>query len=83
MVVVATELPAAEDGEPAEEDELADRPDSWRSGLFVTRPQLRVLARHGAAGGGQGTAAVPAVRQPARPAGHICPAQNGHRPGAP
>jgi uncharacterized repeat protein (TIGR03847 family) len=75
FVMIATELPA-EAGEE-EPDELQD-PREVR--LWVTRPQLRVLARHGAEVVGRGRPPCPLCGNPLDPTGHVCPAQNGHRP---
>jgi len=75
--VVATELQAGE-----EEDEPVELPDPLVVRLFVTRPQLRVLARHGSQVVARGRPLCPLCGNPLEPAGHICPAQNGHRPGA-
>jgi uncharacterized repeat protein (TIGR03847 family) len=77
VVVVATELVAEdEDGDPVE---LAE-PLEVR--MFVTRPQLRVLARHGSQVVARGRPLCPLCGNPLDPTGHICPALNGHRPGA-
>ncbi|HEX9344013.1 MAG TPA: DUF3090 family protein [Actinomycetota bacterium] len=48
--------------------------------LWVTRPQLRVLARHGSQVVERGRRPCPLCGNPLDPTGHICPAQNGHRP---
>jgi uncharacterized repeat protein (TIGR03847 family) len=50
--------------------------------LYVTRPQLRVLARHGSQVVARGRPLCPLCGNPLDPTGHICPAQNGHRPSA-
>jgi len=50
--------------------------------LFVTRAQLRVLARHGSQVVARGRPLCPLCGNPLDPTGHICPAQNGHRPAA-
>jgi uncharacterized repeat protein (TIGR03847 family) len=71
FVMVATELL---DEDP---DEL---PDPQEVRLWVTRPQLRVLARHGAEVVARGRPPCPLCGNPLDPTGHICPAQNGHRP---
>jgi uncharacterized repeat protein (TIGR03847 family) len=73
FVMVATEL-LADDDEP---EELRD-PQEVR--LWVTRPQLRVLARHGAEVVARGRPPCPLCGNPLEPNGHVCPAQNGHRP---
>ena len=74
FVMIATELLADADEEP---DDLQD-PREVR--LWVTRPQLRVLARHGAEVVGRGRPPCPLCGNPLDPTGHVCPAQNGHRP---
>jgi uncharacterized repeat protein (TIGR03847 family) len=74
FVMVATELLADDEEEP---EELRD-PQEVR--LWVTRPQLRVLARHGAEVVARGRPPCPLCGNPLDPTGHICPAQNGHRP---
>jgi uncharacterized repeat protein (TIGR03847 family) len=73
FVMVATELLVDEE----EPEELGD-PQEVR--LWVTRPQLRVLARHGAEVVARGRPPCPLCGNPLDPSGHICPAQNGHRP---
>jgi uncharacterized repeat protein (TIGR03847 family) len=75
FVMVATELLA--EGGDERPDELQD-PQEVR--LWVTRPQLRVLARHGAEVVARGRPPCPLCGNPLDPSGHICPAQNGHRP---
>ena len=75
VLVVATELQADE-----EEDPL-DVPEPLEVRLYVTRAQLRVLARHGAQVVARGRPLCPLCGNPLDPSGHICPAQNGHRPG--
>jgi uncharacterized repeat protein (TIGR03847 family) len=75
VVVVATELQAGGDEEP---EELAPDPREVR--LFVTRPQLRVLARHGSQVVARGRPPCPLCGNPLDPSGHVCPALNGHRP---
>jgi uncharacterized repeat protein (TIGR03847 family) len=75
VVVVATELLAAE-----EEPEPEPEPREVR--LWVTRPQLRVLARHGSQVVLRGRPLCPLCGNPLDPTGHICPALNGHRPAA-
>ena len=76
MLVVATELQAGE------EEELVELPDPLEVRLFVTRAQLRVLARHGSQVVARGRPLCPLCANPLDPTGHICPAQNGHRPAA-
>jgi uncharacterized repeat protein (TIGR03847 family) len=74
VVLLATELVAEEQVE----DLTAQEPREVR--LWVTRPQLRVMARHGAQVVEQGRPPCPLCGNPLDPTGHICPAQNGHRP---
>jgi uncharacterized repeat protein (TIGR03847 family) len=76
VVVVATELVAGEE----QPEELAPEPQEVR--LFVTRPQLRVLARHGSQVVARGRPLCPLCGNPLDPSGHVCPALNGHRPTA-
>ena len=72
VVLVATELVPEREGEPvAEAREVR---------LWVTRAQLRVMARHGAQVVEQGRKPCPLCGNPLDPTGHVCPAQNGHRP---
>ncbi|HEU4398756.1 MAG TPA: DUF3090 domain-containing protein [Actinomycetota bacterium] len=80
VVVVATELVAGDD----EPEELAPEPapEPQEVRLFVTRPQLRVLARHGSQVVARGRPLCPLCGNPLDPSGHICPALNGHRPTA-
>ena len=78
VVIVATEY-QAEDADDA--DPLA-QPEPLQVRLFVTRPQLRVLARHGSQVVARGRPLCPLCGNPLDPTGHICPAQNGHRPSA-
>jgi len=77
VVIVATEYQA----EAADDDPL-DQPEPLQVRLFVTRPQLRVLARHGSQVVARGRPLCPLCGNPLDPTGHICPAQNGHRPSA-
>jgi uncharacterized repeat protein (TIGR03847 family) len=74
FVMIATELPAEA------EEELDELHDPREVRLWVTRPQLRVLARHGAEVVGRGRPPCPLCGNPLDPSGHVCPAQNGHRP---
>ena len=76
VVVIASELLAGDDEEPVE------LPDRLEVRLFVTRPQLRVLARHGSQVVARGRPPCPLCGNPLDPTGHICQAQNGHRPSA-
>jgi uncharacterized repeat protein (TIGR03847 family) len=79
VMVVATELQAGEEGE---EEDPVELPDPLQVRLFVTRAQLRVLARHGSQVVARGRPPCPLCGNPLDPTGHICPAQNGHRPSA-
>jgi uncharacterized repeat protein (TIGR03847 family) len=76
VVVVATQLQAGEEEDPVE------LPDPLEVRLFVTRPQLRVLARQGSEVVARGRPLCPLCGNPLDPTGHICPAMNGHRPTA-
>ena len=77
VVIVATEYQAED-----EDDDPLEPPEPLQVRLFVTRPQLRVLARHGAQVVARGRPLCPLCGNPLDPAGHICPALNGHRPSA-
>ncbi|HZD02013.1 MAG TPA: DUF3090 domain-containing protein [Actinomycetes bacterium] len=78
VVMLATELVA---DEIEREGEAADSgPEPLEVRLWVTRPQLRVMARHGAQVVRQGRPPCPLCGNPLDPSGHVCPAQNGHRP---
>lgn len=77
VVIVATELQL----EDSDDDPL-EPPEPLQVRLFVTRPQLRVLARHGSQVVARGRPLCPLCGNPLDPTGHICPAQNGHRPSA-
>ena len=79
VTLVATEFQAGEDEDDEDLLELAD-PLTVR--LFVTRAQLRVLARHGSQVVARGRPLCPLCGNPLDPTGHVCPAQNGHRPSA-
>jgi uncharacterized repeat protein (TIGR03847 family) len=74
VLVVATEL-------QADEEEALELPEPLEVRLYVTRAQLRVLARHGAQVVARGRPLCPLCGNPLDPTGHICPAMNGHRPG--
>ena len=78
VLVVATELQADDD----EDEDLLEAPEPLEVRLHVTRAQLRVLARHGAQVVARGRPLCPLCGNPLDPTGHICPAQNGHRPSA-
>jgi uncharacterized repeat protein (TIGR03847 family) len=75
VVVVATELQVEDEDQP-------ELPDPLEVRLIVTRPQLRVLARHGSQVVARGRPLCPLCGNPLDPTGHICPAMNGHRPSA-
>jgi len=77
VVIVATELQV----EDTDDDPLEPL-EPLQVRLFVTRPQLRVLARHGSQVVARGRPLCPLCGNPLDPTGHICPAQNGHRPSA-
>jgi uncharacterized repeat protein (TIGR03847 family) len=77
VVVVATELQVTD-----EEQEPVELPEPLEVRLFVTRPQLRVLARHGSQVVARGRPLCQLCGNPLDPTGHVCPAQNGHRPSA-
>jgi hypothetical protein len=77
VVVVATEVAASD-----EEDPDPVEPDPREVRLWATRPQLRVLARHGSQVVQRGRPLCPLCGNPLDPTGHICPALNGHRPSA-
>jgi uncharacterized repeat protein (TIGR03847 family) len=74
VVLVATEL--VPEGAELEEPEREAR----EVRLWVSRPQLRAMARHGAQVVEQGRKPCPLCGNPLDPTGHVCPAQNGHRP---
>jgi uncharacterized repeat protein (TIGR03847 family) len=78
VVVVATELQVTDE----EAEDPVELPEPLEVRLFVTRPQLRVLARHGSQVVARGRPLCPLCGNPLDPGGHICPAQNGHRPSA-
>jgi uncharacterized repeat protein (TIGR03847 family) len=75
VLVVATELQVED-----EDDDPLEAPEPLEVRLYVTRPQLRVLARHGAQVVARGRPPCPLCGNPLDPSGHICPALNGHRP---
>jgi uncharacterized repeat protein (TIGR03847 family) len=70
ITIVAEELLA--------DDEDEQDPQEVR--MVVTRPQLRVLAKHGADVVSRGRPSCPLCGNAMDPDGHVCPAQNGHRP---
>jgi uncharacterized repeat protein (TIGR03847 family) len=61
-----------------EQEESEQDPQEIR--LVATRPQLRMLARHGAAIVARGRPTCQLCGNPIDAAGHVCPALNGHRP---
>ena len=77
VVIVATELQIEDT-----DDDPREPPEPLQVRLFVTRPQLRVLARHGSQVVSRGRPPCPLCGNPLDPTGHICPALNGHRPSA-
>ena len=77
VLVVATEFQVED-----EDDDPLDALEPLEVRLTVTRAQLRVLARHGAQVVARGRPLCPLCGNPLDPTGHICPAQNGHRPSA-
>jgi uncharacterized repeat protein (TIGR03847 family) len=80
VVVIATELLAGDEQPEELAPELAPEPQEVR--LVVTRPQLRVLARHGSQVVARGRPLCPLCGNPLDPSGHVCPALNGQRPTA-
>jgi uncharacterized repeat protein (TIGR03847 family) len=80
FVMVATELLAGDQDEDDEDEDEDEPPDPREVRLWVTRPQLRILARHGAEVVARGRPTCPLCGNPLDPDGHVCPAQNGHRP---
>ena len=78
VLVVATELQADDE----EDEDLLEAPEPLEVRLYVTRPQLRVLARQGAEVVARGRPLCPLCGNPMDASGHICPALNGHRPSA-
>ena len=79
VVIVATELQLEDEDD---DDEPLEPPEPLQVRLFVTRPQLRVLARHGSQVVARGRPLCPLCGNPLDPSGHVCPALNGHRPTA-
>src|SRR6266508_3528322 len=82
LTSVLSELAAErpEDPDEVQAAEADDLQDPREVRLWVTRPQLRVLARHGTEVVGRGRPPCPLCGNPLDPTGHVCPAQNGHRP---
>jgi uncharacterized repeat protein (TIGR03847 family) len=83
ILVVAEEVLAGEgDEDEGPEAGVGERAvdDPRQVRLVVTRPQLRMLAEHGAEVVAKGRPECPLCGNPIDPQGHVCPAQNGHRP---
>jgi uncharacterized repeat protein (TIGR03847 family) len=80
ILVVAEEVLEGEAAADPEEGPSRVEEDPRRVRLVVTRPQLRLLAEHGAEVVSQGRPECQLCGNPIDPKGHICPAQNGHRP---
>jgi uncharacterized repeat protein (TIGR03847 family) len=63
-----------------EDDELADDgPEPDRVRIWATREQMLALSRHASAVAARGRPRCQFCGQPMDPAGHVCPAMNGHR----
>ena len=75
IVLAAAELQGRAEGDEGGEDE-----DVRQVHLVATRAQLRRMAEHGASVVRGGRPACPVCGNPMDPAGHVCPAMNGHRP---
>ena len=73
-------LPLAEDDDEAVLDEAPDEDDLELRGarLVATIPQLRALAERALRVIAGGRAICPLCHLPIDPAGHVCPASNGH-----
>lgn len=82
ITIVAEELVSAEasEDENEDEDEPVPEQDAQEVRMVVTRPQLRVLAKHGSDVVSRGRPTCQLCGNAMDPAGHVCPAQNGHRP---
>jgi uncharacterized repeat protein (TIGR03847 family) len=72
ITIVAEELVADPDRD--------DQEEAQEVRMVVTRPQLRVLAKHGSDVVARGRPSCPLCGNAMDPTGHVCPAQNGHRP---
>jgi len=70
VLVTAAELVADSEGGAAQD------PQEIR--LVATRPQLRMLARHGSEIVGRGRPTCQFCGNPMDASGHVCPAMNGH-----
>ena len=62
-----------------EEDPDPDLPEPGRVRIWATREQMLALSRHGAAVAARGRPRCRFCGNPMDPAGHACPAMNGHR----
>ena len=62
-----------------DEDEEEDDDSGYR--FFLRRDQVRALILHALAAVGEGRPLCQLCGLPMDPAGHVCPASNGHRPG--
>jgi uncharacterized repeat protein (TIGR03847 family) len=69
-----------EEGEEEEEEEEVTRPEGEPGTIrfWASREQALALARHGAAVAAAGRPRCELCGNPMDPAGHICPALNGH-----
>jgi uncharacterized repeat protein (TIGR03847 family) len=61
------------------EDAEAERPEPARVRIWATREQMFALARHGTTVTARGRPRCRFCGNPIDPAGHVCPAMNGHR----
>lgn len=66
--------------EPAAEDEGDENETEYR--FVLRRDQARALVLHALAVVGEGRPICPLCGLPMDPGGHLCPASNGHHPGA-
>ena len=78
--VVVMMQPVTEMTTEGEEDELVEREDTLR--LTLRRDQVRAFILHALAATGEGRPICQLCGLPMDPAGHVCPASNGHRSGA-
>ena len=65
--------------EEQEEEDLVEREDTVR--LYLRRDQVRSFILHALAATGEGRPICQLCGLPMDPAGHVCPASNGHRTG--
>jgi uncharacterized repeat protein (TIGR03847 family) len=79
LLLEVEELVAEEDDE---ESDPLDLPDPDRVRLWATREQMLALSRQSAAVASRGRPTCQFCGNPMDPAGHWCPAMNGHRPSA-